>query len=712
MYRLGLCLSSHQLEHLSKRHLHVPAKVHANICQSRKGNLVIQSVRTASSAPQKKGGRFLFYTISLATLGTGGVILYAQYDPEFRSWLDGNVPGSDKFIKVVMQEEKSIIDSTTDYLSDIKDQTITSVYNLAGFGESSENKGDAGTPKGSGDSKPLLSAKEDSKVSDKSQEKPSKVQDHSISKQNKDDKRSDIQPQTLTSFEIELNRSKRDAIKAYADSVQAVKEHYDAVYQLVEASVSESSPKLWNTIKQITDQKERKLKIAQENAQTARQKLNKLKELAESSKIDGNKDALAAAKLNVKRALEEVEKSKKLAEKELQSASVSDKYWKKVEEARTYFAEELRALFPDIEVSSNEIILEEDEFDLFLFSAYQKVLHYQKELVKLETIGAEKLRKAIENLNAGDSVDIRAAIEYGVNLERRRLQEELQDKLLEGQIELDLELRRQLQYLTEAHHDHLTAALELKEKEMSRKVSREIDERVSAEKEKYKASLAGMVGRMKGLTEAFEKRVEQDKLARQSLSLWSACQSLLTAVNAWSPDVPWSEQLKPLKSEVEAIVKAGAKDELVEAIVKAIPEEALSRGVYPENALKQRFFKVEQAAYRVAIVPEGGASLSYLFLSFLQSFFIIRASNPIPASELADQPIDVSALDNYDILQRARYWLDRGDLAQTLKYMNLLQGGSRAIASDWMNEVRLLLETKQAAQTLVFHSTSNGLIYS
>lgn len=57
----------------------------------------------------------------------------------------------------------------------------------------------------------------------------------------------------------------------------------------------------------------------------------------------------------------------------------------------------------------------------------------------------------------------------------------------------------------------------------------------------------------------FLERVEQDKLARQSLSLWSACQSLLTAVNAWSPDVPWSEQLKPLKSEVEAIVKAGGK---------------------------------------------------------------------------------------------------------------------------------------------------------
>lgn len=58
-----------------------------------------------------------------------------------------------------------------------------------------------------------------------------------------------------------------------------------------------------------------------------------------------------------------------------------------------------------------------------------------------------------------------------------------------------------------------------------------------------------------------------------------------------------------------------------------------------------------------------------------------------------------------------RYWLDRGDFAQTLKYMNLLKGAPRSVARQWMNETRILLETQQAANTLMAHAASSGLMY-
>lgn len=58
-----------------------------------------------------------------------------------------------------------------------------------------------------------------------------------------------------------------------------------------------------------------------------------------------------------------------------------------------------------------------------------------------------------------------------------------------------------------------------------------------------------------------------------------------------------------------------------------------------------------------------------------------------------------------------RYWLDRGNLAQTLKYMNLLQGASRKVSSEWMNEARLLLETQQAVTVLMSHASANGQRY-
>lgn len=58
-----------------------------------------------------------------------------------------------------------------------------------------------------------------------------------------------------------------------------------------------------------------------------------------------------------------------------------------------------------------------------------------------------------------------------------------------------------------------------------------------------------------------------------------------------------------------------------------------------------------------------------------------------------------------------RYWLDRGDFKMTLRYMNLLKGAPRSIASDWMNEARILLETQQAIDTLLAYAGATGLVY-
>jgi len=46
-----------------------------------------------------------------------------------------------------------------------------------------------------------------------------------------------------------------------------------------------------------------------------------------------------------------------------------------------------------------------------------------------------------------------------------------------------------------------------------------------------------------------------------------------------------------------------------------------------------------------------------------------------------------------------------------LKYMNLLKGAPRSIASDWMNETRILLETQQAIDVLLAYAGATGLAY-
>lgn len=45
-------------------------------------------------------------------MGTGGIVIYSKYDPKFRELLTNNVPGSDKFIRVCLFEDKEFVDQS------------------------------------------------------------------------------------------------------------------------------------------------------------------------------------------------------------------------------------------------------------------------------------------------------------------------------------------------------------------------------------------------------------------------------------------------------------------------------------------------------------------------------------------------------------------------------------------------------------------------
>lgn len=52
-----------------------------------------------------------------------------------------------------------------------------------------------------------------------------------------------------------------------------------------------------------------------------------------------------------------------------------------------------------------------------------------------------------------------------------------------------------------------------------------------------------------------------------------------------------------------------------------------------------------------------------------------------------------------------RYCIDRDDILQALKYLNLLTGCSRVVAKEWMKKATIFLETKQAIDLLISHTT-------
>lgn len=102
------------------------------------------------------------------------------------------------------------------------------------------------------------------------------------------------------------------------------------------------------------------------------------------------------------------------------------------------------------------------------------------------------------------------------------------------------------------------------------------------------------------------------------------------------------------------VILSTEKDELVNVILDTLPEEAKARGVYPENAIRERFLKVERLARQLALVPEKDASIVTYVLSYLQSVLIIQPKELISQAELNNEPIDISKLSTFEILDRTR----------------------------------------------------------
>lgn len=51
-------------------------------------------------------------TLLAGVTGTAGVVVYSKYDPKFRELVTYNIPGSDKFIKICLFEDKEIVDKS------------------------------------------------------------------------------------------------------------------------------------------------------------------------------------------------------------------------------------------------------------------------------------------------------------------------------------------------------------------------------------------------------------------------------------------------------------------------------------------------------------------------------------------------------------------------------------------------------------------------
>ncbi|XP_053688505.1 MICOS complex subunit Mic60 [Sabethes cyaneus] len=666
----------------------------------------------------------------------GGVVAYAKYDNEFRKTLVTNVPALEPVLEVLLQE-KNPLDDVSKKLDEISSSISGYTSSVTNFftGGKEEKKPEKPVelppvtrsksvhvpvpspplpkPEPLAEKaaiEPKVSAKTSASIGTPVKPVPAPAKAASPAVAPKPVTQVEEVPKSISDLERQIDVAAATAIKEYGKAVQVLKNYTDLVRKVVDTSVDKLDNTSWTLLRNHTGARDTALKAAEEAAENAREHIEKLNKLLDGRELKCSDDLKSKARQNIASYLEHLNKAKEDVYRARDVANMGEKYWKTVESARNFFIDEIESLFPGINLKEKKLDLSKEELDLFILHAFTQVSAHQKELQKLQIEGEQQLKRALEAVRGTDQSDaVKAQLEYEIAKEKRELNLQNQKKLLAIRAELERDLRNQMKRQLDAHADHLADAIAKKEAEMKRKFDRELSEKVTTEQNAYQLQLAAMYGKLKGIDTALKDRADAERSAHQAQALWGACQSLWSSIRSGQPGKSWREQLRPLKDEISAVGRAAEGDELVSVVLKGLPEQAKQRGVYPEHALRERFIKVEEVSRRLALIPAEGARLPMYFLSYLQASLIVRPSVPISKDELEDKPFDFNKLDTYDILNRSRYWLDRGDLVRTVQYMNLLKGASRKAAIEWLNEARLLLETQQAASTLMAHAASSGI---
>ncbi|KAH8383794.1 hypothetical protein KR009_010588 [Drosophila setifemur] len=678
-------------------------------------------------------GKVMLFVCPLVAVG--GVITYAKYDIDFRKLVEDKVPGSASVIKVALREEppfQGITKSVNEQVDKVKsgfntvttsvDSVTSKVTGLFGSGGDDKAKKDKPKP-----AKTEAVEKESSAPSQASKievkpvaAKPEKLAAKPAAVVSKP--KEEPLPREIVELEKTIELSAQLAVKEYNTAINVLKSFNEDVRKVVDRAVEKGENSLWTTLRNRASARDTAVGTAEHAAREAQEKIVACEIALSAVATAQNAKKVEEVRNKIKKLVDHIANVKDELYRHKDTASVSDKYWLSVEKARNYFIDEIESIFPGLSLSQKNLNMSKEDLDLFILHAYTHVLAYQKELQRLQTDGELRLKRAIDSLRGdSDSEALRAQLEYHLEAERRKLAVENQKKIFHIHAESDKQLRQQLKKQAEAHADHIKDIVAQRETDLTRSFKRELEDKMATEKANYKLQLAAMLGKLRGMDAAlqaltlfyvsFPERADAERTANQAQALWAACQALWASVRTATPGVHYKEKLRPLKNEINAIAKVSKGDDLVATVLDSMPQEARDRGVYPEDALRERFLNVERVARRLALVPEDGAALPIYFLSYLQSLFILRPDNPISKDELDNKPFDYSKLDTYDILNRARYHVDRSDFLQALKYLNLLQGAPRQIAGEWMKEARLMLETQQAANTLMAHAAASGLLY-
>uniref|UniRef100_A0A131Y3U0 MICOS complex subunit MIC60 n=2 Tax=Ixodes ricinus TaxID=34613 RepID=A0A131Y3U0_IXORI len=654
--------------------------------------------RFQSTSSSGGSGKAVAVTAGVAVVGVGATLAYAKFDPDFRQKAQSSVPYGEAFFNSILGPAEPSATSSKQQgragqlppVDKIKEKALeSSLLRKKPPIESSQHDTKSVLPPPPPITAPPSSPKEKT-PSPRDLELEAQKQLRDI--REKTERQNFALEQSLREAQAEAEKYTQDAVMSQLAAKEAMQLYVQKLYRALDDARDSEDQFMWDEALKAKESKLAAVEKANIKAAQAWKALENLQSVIR--KGQENKETQANLSLGPAEHVANIARDQlRNAESESQSAKEATKiatdYKDMIEKARKHFQEEIEALLPDAKFGEQGQKLSEDELNLLVAHAHRRVELLTKALAKMQVTEQERAQMFQRQQERANR-----------DLERQRAEIDatLEVKLENQKEAFEQELQQQLRRQVAAHTEHLKEALEDQRHDLDRAFGQAIERKIIEERSRHNAALAASVAKLQGMEGYLKARDELDRVSQQAKGLWLACQGLKQTLVYGHTS---REGPQPLAQDVQPVREAAPMSPYVPLVLASIPEEALSRGVYPEVALKERFAHVEQVCRRVALVDERGGSLLRYLASYLQSLFIVYPKE-LPEEELLnEQRVNPEMWDTFDVLSRVRYWLLHEDLEQALRYATQLRGEPRQVARDWIREVRLHLEAKQAATALM-----------
>ncbi|KAK3535575.1 hypothetical protein QTP70_016845 [Hemibagrus guttatus] len=698
-----------------------------------------QHCRRYTSAGQSGSAAGKIVAASLLTVGgcLGGTILYAKWDPKFRTSIEKSVPYSDTLFELMLGPPSQPVVPLPKKPAKFEPLQISSV---------SETSKDSKQPKVKGEAKgkqpksapvepiPVQTVEETPAKSLQTFEgkechecthhepvlKERPMEEVAARLAQQDQAEQDTLAALSFGLEEALGASAKVTLHAIGAQEVALLSINDHTQRLREAMDSEDSPDKksaqWKELEDALSQRTHAVDQAGEALLHAKEQLEKLRGMinsAKEAKIDAARPQILAAEENLHSMIVDLDKAVTKVQTAQSEAKIVSQYSELVKEAKAQFQRELSNITPEVQANWKGLTgkLSADDLNSLIAHAHRRIDQLNRELAEQRVREQIRIETALDQQKNAHQKSVEQAVVTALEHHHEEMRLEQEKKVQEVREVMEAEMRTQLRRQAAAHTDHLRDVLKVQEQELREEAQENLNHKTMEQEMHYRRlaqeqldsftlDMNSAYARLKGIEEAIDSHVTAEEKARKAHQLWLSVEALNYAMKTAVADSP----SEPLEGAVLAIKESCTQDEFAQVLASALPEESVKRGIYSEASLRARFYEIRRLVRRVALIDETRNSLYQYFLSYLQSILLFEKEQEVPPSKLAQEN-----LDPFKLLAYATYSVERGDLELAAKFVNQLRGEARRVAQDWLREARLTLETKQVVNLLSAYANAVGL---